>query len=179
MLQSCGAAKAAPFSSAKVLHVGCGGNTLPEWLYGANETRLDIDPKWKPDICTSMTDLGDIGQFDVVLAHHCLEHLELSDANKALKEFSRVLVKGGAAFIVVPDLEGVVANDDVLFFAPCGPITGFDLIYGHSGYTKNTKEMCHKSGYVKRTFEMLLNPYFSKVNVRRSSHYNLIGVAIK
>jgi len=174
-----GAAQVAPFASKRVLHVGCGGDPLPDWLDGALETRLDIDPQWQPDIVGSMTDLGDIGPFDVVLAQHCLEHLSIHEANRALAEFARVLDNGGFVFIVVPDLEGVQASDDVLFFAPCGPITGHDLIYGHSGYIDKFPGMAHKFGYTKKILERTMAPYFTAVNVNRAKNYNLIATGIK
>jgi SAM-dependent methyltransferase len=179
MFSSDGAAKVAPFFNKRVLHVGCGGDTLPDWLSGAIETRLDIDESHRPDIIGSMTELGNIGPFDVVLASHCLEHLELSDVNKALSEFARVLDRGGFAFVIVPDLQDVTPDDDVIMFSPSGPITGFDMIYGHSGYTKTKPYMQHKSGFIKKTLEKVMQPYFQVVNVRRSSHYNLIGVGVK
>lgn len=179
MEQVSGAAKAAPFTSKRVLHVGCGGDPLPEWLEGTIETRLDISPGWEPDIVGDMTDLGDIGKYDIVLAQHCLEHLNIHEANKALSEFSRVLDIGGFVFIVVPDLEDVKATDDVLFFAPSGQITGLDLIYGHTGHVKNHPEMAHKFGYTKKILEKTMNPYFTKINVRRAKNYNLIATGVK
>lgn len=180
MAQIDGAAQVAPdFFGKRVLHVGCGGDPLPDWLDGAIETRLDIDESFKPDIVASMTELGGIGPFDIVLAQHCLEHLYLHDVNKALSEFARVLDRGGFAFIIVPDLEGVQATDDVIEFAPSGPITGYDMIFGHSGYIKTMPHMAHKSGFVKRTMEKVMSPYFQNVKVRRAKHHNLIGVGIK
>lgn len=174
-----GAAQVAPFASKRVLHVGCGGDPLPEWLEGAGETRLDINAQWNPDIVGSMTDLGDIGTFDIVVAQHCLEHLTIHEANKAMSGFARVLDRGGFAYLVVPDLEDVKATDDVLFFAPCGPITGLDLIYGHSGFIKDYPGMSHKYGYTKRILEKTMEPYFQSVNVSRAKNYNLIATGVK
>ena len=174
-----GAAQVAPFSGKRALHVGCGGDPLPEWLEGADETRLDIDEQWHPDVVASMTDMSQIGPFDVVLAQHCLEHLALHDVNSALAEFARVLDRGGFAFIVVPDLQGIEATDDVMFFAPSGPVTGFDMIYGHSGLTRTNPHMAHKSGFTAKTLERVMRPYFQNVKVSRIKYHNLIGVGIK
>ena len=45
-----------------------------------------------PDIVASMMDLGEIGEFDVVLCSHALEHLHKEDVDTALNEFSPVVI---------------------------------------------------------------------------------------
>ena len=72
-----------------LLHVGCGGGRLPDWLTGFNEIRLDIDDTYNPDIVADMKDMGDIGQFDVVFCQHALEHLYPHEVTQALEEFRR------------------------------------------------------------------------------------------
>lgn len=166
--------------SGSVLHVGCGGDTLPEWLEGYDEVRLDIDPRWRPDILASMTDMGDIGGFDVVLSHHSLEHLYPHEAPTALREFHRVLKPGGYAAIFVPDLEGVGPTDEVLFESPAGPICGADLIYGLRSKLHEMPHMAHHSGYVALTLRRALESAgFARVDVRRLDCHNLFGVAVK
>ena len=49
-----------------VLHVGCGKQPIHDFLEGYKEVRLDIDPTHNPDIVASLTDMGDIGEFDAV-----------------------------------------------------------------------------------------------------------------
>jgi len=110
-----------------ILHVGCGHEPLPPWFQGAVETRLDIDPRCEPDVVASMTDLGDIGPFDVVFSSHSLEHLAPHDVGVALGEFRRVLKPGGRLVVIVPDLEDVRPTEDVLYVSPAGPIAGIDM----------------------------------------------------
>ncbi len=162
-----------------ILHVGCGGNVLPEWLKG-KEIRLDISPEFSPDIVANMLDLGDIGEFDAVYCSHSLEHLAISDVEKALKEFKRVLKVGGCAFIFVPDLEGILPTQEVLFVSEGGPITGLDLIYGYSKYTEKDTYMRHLSGFTRDTLDNQIDKAgFSKSLVQRMPCYNLMGVGVK
>lgn len=163
-----------------ILHVGCGGSPLPEWLSHFKETRLDINPDCKPDIVANMMDLGEIGKFDAILSIHSFEHLYPHEVKKTLSEFKRVLNDGGAVIIFVPDLEGVQATEDVLFEAPCGEITGLDLIYGHRDFIEDMPFMAHHNGFTSKTLhDTLANNGFSKVKVTRLSNYDMMGVAVK
>lgn len=161
-----------------LLHVGCGGDPAPEWVDGYDETRLDIDPTHQPDIVASMTDMGDIGQFDAILCSHSLEHLMPHEVAKALSEFVRVLRPGGFAIVLVPDLEGVEATEEVLFDAPCGPISGLDLMYGLRALLPSMPHMAHRTGFVAKTLESALRAAgFSKTETKRLPNYNLMAVA--
>lgn len=169
------------FSSAPgaLLHVGCGYSHLPEWLgaLGHSEVRLDIDPNCTPDIVASMTDLGDIGEFDMVFSHHSLEHLSPHDVPVALAEFRRVLKPDGVALIFVPDLHGVQPTDEVLFESPAGPICGLDLLYGLRSALAEHPYMAHRTGFVEATLRQALETAgFANIGVRRLSDYNLMGV---
>lgn len=163
-----------------VLHVGCGGDKLPEWLRGSIETRLDIDPDHNPDIVGDMLDLGAIGPFDLVYCSHALEHLFPHDVTTALQGFHRVLSEGGGVILFVPDLEDVQANDDVLFESPAGPICGLDLIYGYRKMLKDKPYMAHKTGFTCETLhKALTDAGFVKSSVSRLSDFALMGAAIK
>lgn len=160
----------------RLLHVGCGGDAKPEWATEYIETRLDIDGSHNPHIVASMTDMGDIGEFDAIYCSHALEHLTPADGDKALSEFVRVLKLGGFAMMLVPDLEDVQATDEVILQAPCGPITGLDMIYG----LRDRPFMAHQTGFVKETLNKVLQKAgFSKWSTNRLSNYNLIGVGVK
>lgn len=161
------------------LHVGCGGAPLPSWLEGYDEVRLDIDERHKPDIVADMRALGEIGQFDVVYSSHSLEHLYPHDGRKALAEFYRVLVPNGRVIVIVPNLEGIKANEDVVYESPSGPITGLDMIYGARWLIEAMPYMAHKNGFTKLTLEAEMkaagfDPVSSVI-----SNYNLISIGVK
>ena len=72
-------------NKGKLLHVGCGSDPLPEYLREYEEVRLDINEEVAPDIVASMTNLGEIGKYDVVLCQHALEHLHEYDVDVVLE----------------------------------------------------------------------------------------------
>ena len=152
---------------------------MPEWLAGFDEVRLDISPDCSPDIVASMTDLGDIGQFDRVFCSHALEHLHPHEVSTALGEFHRVLKPGGAAIVVVPDLEDVRPTTDVVYVSAAGPITGRDMYYGHAGLIPDQPYMAHKTGFVSDTLADALKAAGFTTETRRLPSYNLLGVGVK
>jgi hypothetical protein len=81
-----------------VLHVGSGPynpNKLHETFRSEawREIRLDIDPRVKPDIVASLTDMEAVptASVDAVWSSHNLEHLYAHQVPLALEEFLRVL----------------------------------------------------------------------------------------
>lgn len=161
-----------------VLHIGCGRHPLPEWLAAYDETRLDIDPSVEPDVVASMTDMGAIGPFDAVYTTHTLEHLYPDEVPVALSEIRRVLKPGGFAMIVVPDLEGVQATEDVVYESLAGPITGLDMIYGPSRFSSENRYMAHHCGFVSDTLKGVIDSAgFVRSEVTRAAH-NLVAAAV-
>lgn len=176
---SIGAAPGTPAPLPHILHVGCGGNRLPEWIVGT-EVRFDIDPQHQPDIVGTMTDMGDIGPFDVVYNSHSLEHLYPHEVPTALAEFLRVLRPGGAAIILVPDLEDVRATEDVLYLAPAGPMTGLDLIYGCRKLIPTMPYMAHHTGFIAATLAAALKAAgFVRISTIRGGDHSLMGVGFR
>lgn len=154
-------------------------SSLPEWVPPSEEVRLDADERCEPDIVADMRDLGDIGTYDAVFCSHALEHLTLQDGDQALSEFRRVLREGGAAIILVPDLEDIKPTQEVMYVSPSGPITGHDMYYGlHCGH--ENEFMRHKSGYVQATLKKKLEDNgFSSVEVKRVPGFNLVATGIR
>lgn len=137
---------------------------------------MDIDPRCKPDIVASMTDMGEIGPYDALYCSHTLEHLYPHDVPVALAEFRRVLKPDGAMVLFVPDLEGVSATEEVVYESPCGPITGMDMIYGKASYLAESPFMAHHTGFVAETLEAALTAAgFTGVSVLRIPERNLMG----
>lgn len=166
----------------RILHVGCGGETVPPWFGDAEEVRVDIDPEMNPDVVASMLDLSPVpGRYEMVYSSHCLEHVHAHEVPVALGEFLRVLEPGGSAVIFVPDLEGVAATDEVLYVSPAGPICGLDLIYGHRASVKAGRDyMAHKTGFTEVTLrEALYAAGFDSVVISKVPNYNLMAVGKK
>ena len=166
----------------RLLNVGSGGmKELPEAFADCEHVRLDVSPDVEPDIVASMTDMGDIGRFDIILCSHALEHIYPHETVKALSEFWRVLKMHGHCLIFVPDLEGIQANEIVLYHDQTGPITGLDLIYGHRRHMMSGQpHMAHHNGFTRATLtEALLEAGFAKAECSRQNGYNLMGVGIK
>jgi len=168
-------------SLGSLLHVGCGGEPMPEWAVGKyQEVRLDVSPDHQPDVLASMTEMGDIGGFDAIHCSHALEHLVPHEVPTALGEFLRVLKPGGFAVVFVPDLQDVKATEDVLFTAPCGPVTGLDLLYGLRRLLPEMPYMAHRTGFVQDTLAAAFKAAgFSRVSTQRLENYNLMAVAVK
>lgn len=165
----------------RLLHAGCGNSGLPPFFGDKyEEVRLDIDPETKPDVVASLVNIGDIGEFDVVYTSHCVEHLYPDEVRKALAEFFRVTAVSGSTIVIVPDLEGVQATEDVLYECPIGPLSGLDLIYGCRFDAGRSKYMAHHSGFVSSTLEAAMrNAGFERVTMKRLPQYNLMAVGTK
>jgi len=163
----------------KVLHVGCGGESMPDFLEGYEEIRLDVDSSCNPDIVANLLELKDIGQYDAVYGSHVLEHFSQDDVDTVLSEMRRILNPGGIVVMVVPDLTWARPTTEVLYKSPYGPITGLDMFYGHQELIKSNPYMAHKIAFTRDTLGEFLGKHFEKVNVRAFSMYNLIGVGMK
>lgn len=159
-----------------VLFVGAGRDTGAEQWAGYEITRLDIDPSTEPDVVASMTDMGAIGPFDTVYCSHALEHLYPHQVPWALAEFIRVLRPGGKAIILVPDLEGVPATDDVL---PGSGLCGLHLYYGDAALIQEHPYMAHHCGFVAETLKAAMEAAGFVVETQRMSFYNLMAIGIK
>lgn len=84
------------------LHLGCGGIILPGWInIDTTLPRGKRDLRWDLRRGLPLPD----GAADSIFAEHLLEHLNLSDGLRLLKECHRVLASGGVLRIGVPDFE--------------------------------------------------------------------------
>ena len=160
----------------RILHAGCGGQPLPEWLPG-EETRLDIDPGVSPDIVAPLTALGDIGPFDIVYCSHTLEHLPPHEIRIALREFHRVLRPQGFIVLVVPNLKDIKPDNTVYYQSAAGPVTGLDMYYGMDRLVEHNPWMAHKYGFVPETLQAFVENAGFTVKATDTSSYNLYVTA--
>src|SRR4051812_46834575 len=81
------------------LHLGAGKSRIPG-LVNCDLYEPTADRK------VDAIDLGEFadGSVELIEHHHMLEHLSLADAQKALREWSRVLRPGGFLVVTCPDI---------------------------------------------------------------------------
>ncbi len=143
---------------------------------GYEPTLLDVDPGTKPDIVASMVDMGDIGTYDAVFCCNALEHLYPHEVLPALAEFHRVLVPGGSAVVIVPDLEDVRPTEDMI---PEIGMPGLHLYYGDPALIGEFPFMAHHCGFVTATLRKVLLAVGFRAYMRRLPAHQLMGVGIK
>ncbi len=179
----------------QVLHVGCGPanrNKLHAAFHGERwqETRLDIDPRTKPDIISSIAAMENSvssAAFDALWTSHTIEHLDSHEVPQAFSEFARVLSPKGFALLRCPDLiavaEAIIAHglDSIAYLSPAGPITPLDMLYGHGGsIARGNHYMRHQTGFSEeRLARLLLEAGFDEVRTCRKPSFDLWAVAFK
>ncbi len=86
------------------LHLGCGSEKRDGW------TNIDANPAAQPDIVGSVDALPQFhdASVDVIEACHLFEHLDYTQARRALIEWARVLKPGGELLLELPDFEACV-----------------------------------------------------------------------
>jgi len=85
----------------RLLDIGCGKKPYKNYFNNIKYIGLDSDKNSKADVIGNAWDLPfESDSFDVVLAIQSLEHIE--KLSESVEEISRVLKKGGVAFISVP-----------------------------------------------------------------------------
>jgi SAM-dependent methyltransferase len=177
----------------RVLNAGSGASS-PRRLHPVfdparwEETRLDIDPRTRPDIVGSVVDMRlkvPAQSFDAVWCSHILEHLYAHEVPAALAEFQRVLKPDGFALITCPDLETVAAMivseglDSEAYRSPAGPITPLDMLFGHSAsLALGHVHMAHNTGFTcARLGGLLASSGFPTVLAKRDQ-FDLWALAL-
>jgi len=86
-------------NAVSYLNIGCGRNTLPEFM------NLDFTLWPGVDVCWDLRKPlpFEDDSFKGVFTEHCLEHLEYGECIKVLGEFFRVLKSGSLVRVIVPD----------------------------------------------------------------------------
>jgi SAM-dependent methyltransferase len=174
----------------RVLNVGAGSSGRSHPIFAGWEvTTLDIDPRTKPDVLGSITDLSKLipnASFDAIWSSHNIEHVASHEVPRALAEFRRALKKDGFALITCPDLQQVAQAvlagdiDRVLYTSPAGPISAIDIIYGHGASIKEGFDyMAHRTGFtVDRLGKLVTAAGFSEAWIAPGTAYDLWAVAL-
>jgi len=176
------------------LHVGCGTQNKSSCLGFDNdnwkEIRLDIDKNVNPDIVGTLTDMKSVetGSVDAVYSSHNIVNLFPHEVPITLKEFYRVLKDDGIVVITCSDLQSVgkaILEDKLLqtlYSSPLGPVTAFDILYGHRNITADGNiNIIHKTGF---TYSLLNRAFFdagfkARYGGRRPQGCDLFLVAFK
>lgn len=154
----------------RVLNVGGGASrVLPAEFDGWTQTSLDVDPLVQPDIVGDARDMHlqlMPADYDAVYCSHALEHFYRHDVPKVLAGFKHVLKPEGFAYIVVPNLNALIADmqgrgldvDDVWYRTSGGqPITFHDVLYGWSVAMSNGNlHYAHKCGFTPISLHKVL-----------------------
>lgn len=117
------------------LNIGCGHRTIEGYV------NADINPEL-PNldlICELDSIPAEDGTYSEVFASHCIEHLPVERAKKALREWLRVLAPGGIAVIDTPNIR----RNATLYFD--GWMADFEIL------TPAEKEFCSLNGVPNRT----------------------------
>lgn len=90
------------------LHVGCGVNYFPGWINIDNNSDNNISQlDLHHDLRLPLPFYDNSADF--IYNEHFLEHLEVPEAIRAIKDFMRVLKPGGVLRIAMPDLDDCIA----------------------------------------------------------------------
>ena len=176
------------------LHVGCGplnkfhcsGFDNDNW----KEIRLDIDKNVNPDIVGTLTDMESVktASVDAIYSSHNIEHIFPHEVPIALREFYRVLKEDGIVVITCPDLQSAgeaISQDKLLeplYESSMGPVTAFDILYGHRETTLDGNIfMTHKGGFTYSSLDRAFYEagYEVRVGGRRPEACDLYLVAFK
>ena len=137
------------------LHLGCGKRFIPDFLH------IDLDKYPHIDVVGNVADLSFIhdNNVDLIYACHVLEYFDILELIIVLKEWYRVLKKGGVLRVSVPDFDKVIEVYK--------KYDNMELIYGflYGRYTRSKKEpVYHKIIHTHKTLkENLLKAGFESI----------------
>ena len=92
------------------------------------------------------------GSFDVVYASHCLEHSAWEYLEATLSEWRRVLARGGALCVAVPDM---VAMAELIAEPTNAAADDLQLMYVVYGAQRDAHDF-HRAGFTERLLTVLL-----------------------
>lgn len=129
------------------LLLGCGNRKRKGWV------NIDIDEKVNPDIVADVKELNmfEDEAVDEMECCHLFEHLTYLDAVNALREWHRVLRRGGKLFLELPNLERCI---EILYNKEGQEAENLAMV-GLYGYNLDIEKygtpMVHKYGWTPKT----------------------------
>lgn len=127
------------------LHLGCGPDRREGWV------NVDVNPKFNPDLVAHAHDLPMLPDSSCsdIESCHLFEHLTLTQARAALREWRRLIMPGGQLHLELPNLERCLALVGT-------EMNGFDLgMISLFGYPPEIDEQgepqLHKWGWTPET----------------------------
>jgi len=152
------------------LNLGCGGDKRDGWV------NIDIRKEVKPDKVLDLEKTPypfESESVDEILAKDVIEHFSFRNVEKIVKEWHRILKKGGKLTIQTPDL------DAILKAIKQGKIKGWWQIsywlYGGQEYPENT----HKLIFTKKEIKKFLEEIGFEVKKIAQGGTNMIVEAYK
>ncbi len=147
------------------LHLGCGKRYIPEFTYHIDARKFShIDYVASADKLDMFKD----NSADLIYACHLLEHFKRNETDKVLKEWRRVLKKGGVLRISVPDFSVLVKvysryKDLSLISGP---------LYGRQDYPENTHYTSFDFKFLKKLLEKAGFKDIRRYDWRKTIHKN-------
>jgi predicted SAM-dependent methyltransferase len=147
------------------LNLGCGFDIKTDYL------NIDLIEFHDPDLVADITHLDVLPSdtYEEILAQDCLEHLTRCNVKPALKEWNRVLKKGGILKIRVPNLIGLLESLKILEALKNRPLKSrqpyLEWIIQCTFGTQAYKGDYHLSGFTRE----LLKSYLSETGFERIS----------
>lgn len=127
------------------LNIGAGDTRIEGWIpidrkFGTEAYPLPASVEWEGETIS----LAD-NTVDEIRASHILEHFSFADAEKALRDWVRVLKPGGKIRIAVPDVDAVLRSDN----------RDLRLFWLMGGQTDENN--FHKSAYDRQRLQLLMH----------------------
>lgn len=143
-------------SGKKIADIGSGKDT-PYFGNDVSVTRIDGDPRVKPDILCDIRAIPVPPEtYDVVHARHVLEHFSMQEHPALLKEWIRILKVGGELIINVPNLAFAAKQ---ILHAAANPdydaMYAYWQLYGRQEDHSDTE--VHRCGFTKHGLKRLLD----------------------
>jgi len=144
------------------LHLGCGKRYIPGFIH------IDLDDFPHIDYRRNITKLPMFknNSVDLIYCCHALEYFDREEVKEVLKEWCRVLKRGGILRLAVPDFENIVKvylkYKDLDHHGILGPLYGRTLIKT----SKGEKLIYHKTTYDFKSLKKILESVGFK-NIRR------------